>query len=160
MKFELRSISYWPLIKISFVINLIFGFVMGIFFALFIGVIFSLASNLSGLGGMPMFQEGMPSVGLLLILYPFIFGFGGAFINTIAALILAFIYNMVTKAIGGLEVELNQIILQPVATASAQMAQTPGYYVSSSHQPPVPPPPPPPIQPLPPDMVPPPDSSG
>ncbi len=156
MRFELRSIAYWPLIKISFVINLIFGFVMGIFFAMFIGVIFSLATNLKGLGGMPMFQEGMPPIGLLLVLYPFLFGFGGAFINTIAALILAFIYNMITKAIGGLEIELNQVVLQPVTAPPPQMAQAPAYYVSSSHQTP----PPPPVQPLPPDIAPPTDNSG
>jgi len=158
MKFELRSISYWPLLKVAFVINLIFGFIMGIFFDMFIGAIFSLAAKFSGIGGMPAFQEGMPSLGILLIIYPFLFGFGGVVINTIVALILAFLYNIFVKAIGGLEIELNQIVLQPVAAAPSPMAQAPAYYVTTSHQ--APPPPPPPVQPLPPDITPPPDSPG
>jgi hypothetical protein len=157
MKFELKTISYWPLIKISFVINLVFGFIMGIFFALFIGMIFSLATKLGGLSGMPTMQGELPPLGLILLIYPFMFGFGGAFVNTIAALILAFIYNLVAKGIGGLEFEMNQVMLQPVSV----MAQPQGYYVAIPPQSPqTSPPPPPPIQPLPPDITPPPENSG
>lgn len=154
MKFELNSIGYWSVIKVSFIVNLLLGFIMGLFFAIFIGLMFSLISNFAGMAGMPMFDEEMPPIGLLLILYPFMFGFGGAVINTIAAVIAVFIYNMVGKFLGGLELELNEIRLQPVtapsvsAYADAQAAQT--YRATSP-----PPPPPPQVQPLPPDMTPP-----
>jgi hypothetical protein len=141
------------LIKTSFVINLIVGFIMGIFVALFIGAIFTFAANMGGLGGSPLFQEGMPPIGLLLILYPFLFGFGGAIFYTILFLIVAFVYNMVAKLLGGLEFELQQVaMMQPVQPTQ------PYYPASPSYQPPPPPPPPPPVQPLPPDMTPPPDN--
>jgi hypothetical protein len=152
MKFELKSIGYWSLIKISFVVNLIAGFVAGIFFALFIGFIFSFASRMGGLGGMPLFEEGMPPIGLIMMMYPFILGFGGAIINTIMFLIVAFVYNVAAKMIGGLELEFKQL---PVALSPSQPA---GYYsVPPSYPTPPSPPPPPPIQPLPPEMTPPPE---
>jgi hypothetical protein len=159
MKYELRAISYWPLIKISFAVNLIFGFAIGIFFALFVATFFSLLANMGGLGGIPLTSEGAPPFIFLLVIYPFLFGFGGAFINTIAAIILAFIYNLISKSIGGLEFELNQASIQAVSATGGTTAQTPGYYVSASHQPTVPPPAPPKIEPLPPDVSPPPENA-
>ncbi|SYZ73318.1 hypothetical protein TRIP_C21436 [Candidatus Zixiibacteriota bacterium] len=153
MKFELKAIGYWSLIKTSFVINLIVGFIMGIFFALFIGAIFSFAANMGGLGGSPLFQEGMPPIGLLLILYPFLFGFGGAIFYTILFVIIAFVYNMTAKLLGGLEFDLQQVaVMQPVQPPPSYYQAPPAYPTPPS------PPPPPPVQPLPPDMTPPPDN--
>ena len=105
MKLELKAIGYWSLIKVSFIINLIVGFIIGLFFALFIGLIFSVASNLGGMKMMPFPEEGMPSVGIVLIIYPFLFGFGGAIINTIIYLIIAFVYNTAARLIGGIGIK-------------------------------------------------------
>jgi hypothetical protein len=80
-----------------------------------------------------------PPIALLIILYPILFGFGGAVFNTMFVLIAVFIYNIVGKFIGGLELEMNEIRLQAMP-----VAQAPAY---------APPPPPPPMQPLPPEMT-------
>jgi len=153
MKLELKSIGYWSLIKVSFIINLIVGFIIGLFFALFVGLIFSVASNLGGMKMMPFPEEGMPSVGILLIIYPFLFGFGGAIINTMIYLIIAFVYNTAARLIGGFEMEFTQV---PVQMAAVPPIPPPGYYMPQT--PPQAPPPPPPVEPLPPDITPPPDS--
>ena len=142
MKFELKSIGYWSVIRVSFIVNLLLGLLIGIFFAVFVGLMVSFISSFAGMSGMPMFEEEMPPFMLLLILYPFLFGFGGAVFNTIIAVIGVFIYNMIGKFLGGLELEMSEIRLQPV-TAAPVSANAP------------PPPPPPPMQPLPPDMTPP-----
>ena len=89
---------------------------------------------------------------IILIMYPFLFGFGGAFFNTLFALIIAFVYNMAAKLLGGVEVELDQM-----PTMVAQPTAPPQVYVQSHIYHPTPPPPPPPVEPLPPDITPPPD---
>lgn len=154
MRLELRSIGYWSLIKVSFIVNLVVGFVIGLFFALFVGFIFSFAANMGGMSGMPLFQEGMPSIGILLFFYPFLFGFGGAIFNTIIYVIIAFVYNNAAKMVGGVEMEFGQVAVQPVAPP---MYATPTFTPS---QPLAPTPPPPPVRPMPPDMTPPPDEPG
>jgi hypothetical protein len=154
MKFELKAINYWSLLRTSFLVNLILGFVLGIFFALFMGLIFSFVSKFGGLSGFSGMPEEMPAFGILLIIYPIFFAFMGAVFNTIIFLIAAFVYNMVAKFVGGMEFEFNQLQIVP-APIAAQPA--PSYYAPSYNQA-VPPPPPPPIQPLPPEITPPPDN--
>lgn len=153
MKFELKHIGYWSLIKISFVVHLIAGFAIGIIFALFIGLMLSLIANVGELGGMPLPMEELPPLGILLAMYPIMLGFGGAFFGTIFMLIIAFVYNLTAKLIGGIEVELNQM---PVMVPTAVPPQA---YVQSHLYHPTPPPPPPPVEPLPPDITPPPDDN-
>lgn len=164
MKLELRKIAYWPLIKVSFLINLIAGFIMGLFFALFIGLIFSLAQNMGGLPGFPpLMEEEMPPIGFLMVFYPFMFSFGAAFFNTIIYLIIAFIYNIVSRLVGGIEIEFNEVHFRPVAyqpPPPGAQAPPPEYRPTPPPEPHQPAPPPPPVQPMPPDMTPPPDDEG
>jgi len=143
MKFELKSFGYWSVIRVSFIVNLLLGLLIGVFFAVFVGLMFSFITSFTGMAGMPAFEEEMPPFLLLLILYPIMFGFGGAVFNTIIAVIGVFIYNMIGKFIGGLELEMTEMVLQPAVPAQ------------QAARPPRQPPPPPPMQPLPPDMKPP-----
>jgi hypothetical protein len=150
MKYELKSVSYWPVIKISFVINLILGFIVGLAAAIFISLMIALMGSVAGLGGMPYAFEEMPSAGFLIVFYPFFLSIVCGIFNTILALIGAFIYNLSARLLGGLEFEFNQIQLPPAAYQPYMTPQAP----------PMPPaeprvPPPPPVQPLPPDMIPP-----
>jgi len=156
MKYELKSIGYWPLIKVSFLINLIVGFIMGLFVALFMGLMISLLGRIGGLPGMEMYNEEMAPMGFMLVIYPFMFAIFGAVFYTILFLLVALIYNLIAKAVGGLEFTLNEIRVQPLAYAAppsptyAQPQQPP-----PPPQPAQPPPPPPPVEPLPPDITPP-----
>ncbi|MBN2226793.1 MAG: DUF3566 domain-containing protein [candidate division Zixibacteria bacterium] len=144
MKFELRSIGYWAIIKISFTLNLVMGFLIGIFYAFFLMLMAPFMTELQGFGDMPMFEDG---IGFLLILIPIAFSLLGAVFNTILLLIAAFIYNVVARLVGGLEFELRQCDVPPPQT----------YQAAPAHQyaAPPPPPPPPPVGPLPPDVQPP-----
>ncbi|UCD93799.1 MAG: DUF3566 domain-containing protein [Candidatus Zixiibacteriota bacterium] len=146
MKFELRTIGYWSLIKISFVVNLIAGFIVGIGIALFMGLMISFAERMAGLAGMPPLPEDMPPIGFLMILYPFMISFGAAIFNTILYVIIAFIYNITAKVLGGIEVELNEVKLQPVSYAAPQPVQPQAPR-------PQPPPPPPAVEPMPPEIT-------
>jgi hypothetical protein len=148
MKYELKSIGYWSVIKVSFILNLIVGFIMGFFFAIFVSLMISIFANLTGFMGAPIFEEEVPPIGLLIIIYPIMFSFGGAVFNTILAVLVTFVYNLIGRLLGGLELELSEIRLQPAGlSVQSESAITPG--------PQTPPPPPPPVQPLPPDISPP-----
>jgi hypothetical protein len=152
MKYELKSIGYWPLIKVSFLINLIIGFIVGLFFALFMGFILSMMEHLGGMSGMPMYTEEMLPIGVMLILYPFMFAFFGAVFYTLFCLIIAFVYNIIVKLVGGFEFELKEVQVAYTAPAVPSYAQN-----TFPSPPPTPPPPPPPVEPLPPNITPPPD---
>jgi hypothetical protein len=152
MKFELKSIDYWSLLRTSFVVNLVLGFIIGIFFALFMGLFMSMISNLGGLSGISGMPEELPGFGFLIIIYPIFFAFIGAVFNTVLYLIIAFVYNIIARMVGGVIFEFNQV---PVAVMPVQSPPTSSYYAPSYNQPTPPPPPPPPVQPMPPDIKPP-----
>ena len=149
MKFELKAIGYWSVIRVSFIVNLIVGFIFGVFYAIFIGIFISLISNVLNASEFGMLEDGFSMAGLIII--PFIFAFGGAVFNTILFTITAFIYNMAGKYFGGLELELNQIQIQPVTSAPYAPSYTPPQAPPAKTY--TPPPPPPPVQPLPPDIT-------
>ena len=168
MKLELKSIGYWSVIKISFIINLVVGACIGLFVGLFMGVIMSFASQMGSMSGMelPMFDDGGPASILVIIMMIFLYGFMGAVFNTILAIIVTFVYNMAAKVLGGVELDLNQMQLQPIPNAYpgqpvANYQQRPVQQYAQPQPPQQPPqqapPPPPPVQPLPPDITPPPD---
>jgi hypothetical protein len=108
----------------------------------------SFAERMGGLAGMPPLAEDMPPIGFLMILYPFMISFGAAIFNTILYVIIAFIYNITAKVLGGIEVELSEVKLQPVSYTAPQPVQPQAPR-------PQPPPPPPAVEPLPPEMTPP-----
>jgi len=154
MKFELKKIGYWPATKVMFIVNLIMGFIGGFFFAIFMGIMVTVMGRLGTAS--PYFSQDMESIGIgmMLIIYPIFFAFFGAFFYTLLGLIAIFIYNMTARLLGGLEFDFAEIVPKP-------QFETPTSY----HQPPpegaaektIIPPPPPPIEPIPPDMTPPPD---
>ena len=99
MKLEIKSIGIWSLIKISVFIHLIVGFIFGIFYAIMLSVI-------SSAGVLPLDIMGNEDITLLgmLIIVPIMFSIGGAVFGTIWVVICVFIYNLLAKLIGGLEI--------------------------------------------------------
>ncbi|MFH2036517.1 MAG: DUF3566 domain-containing protein [Candidatus Zixiibacteriota bacterium] len=144
MKMELKSIGYWSLLKISFVVNLVIGFLMGLFFAIFTGLFMTVAEKFGGLSGMGMASDEFPSIGIMIILYPIMFSLGAAFFNTILYLIIAFVYNMTAKLLGGIELSLNEVIETPPTFQNINPRPSEKPLTSSD--------PPPPIKPLPDDI--------
>lgn len=155
MKYELKSIGYWSLIKISFVVNLVIGFIVGLGMALLTGIMFSFAGRLAGITGAPILTEEMPSIGFLLIFYPIMGAFGAGVFNTILYVIIAFVYNVISRLVGGVELEFSEVRPQPISYPAQQPSQAypqpPQPPIEQVRRPP-PPPPPPPVEPLPPDL--------
>lgn len=127
MKLELKRISLWATIKISFLVNLVLGFVVGCFYALLLVMISSIPSaafrdsEFDQLSGM---------FGVLAIFVPFFFAFFAAIFNTIFAFILVVVYNFAARTMGGLELDFNSIIestatLAPIAAVPAPIPTTP-----------------------------------
>jgi hypothetical protein len=147
MRYELKSISLWAFVKVSFFLHLIVGFVLGLLYALFFGVFMTILSRLPGMPSSDLETKSLP-VGIMVVLFPIMFAILGAFFNTILGGIIVFIYNAVAKMVGGMELDL-----QPVAEAAHSAPQAPAISPSifpQQSKPAVytaPPPPPPPYRP-------------
>jgi len=108
MRYELKNIGIWPLFKISFFFNLIVGFLIGLFYALLLSFIVSVG------GVLPMFPQNefselKMSLGMLFIFIPIISAIFGAIFHTLILAVLALIYNLIAKLVGGLEFGFNRI---------------------------------------------------
>ncbi len=167
MKLELKSIGYWSLIKVSFIVNFVLGLAIGLMYAVFFGFIMAITQSMGQFGNMPFPEEGI-GVGVLVVVLPIFFGFLSAVFNTILVTIMAFVYNLIAKGIGGLELEFSQLPVQTtnvayqnqaaaVQTAPPPQPQKPPVQPQQAppQQPATPapgsttPPPPPPVQPYP-----------
>jgi Transmembrane domain of unknown function (DUF3566) len=115
MKLELKRISVWAAVKVSFVLNLILGFIMGIFYAFFLLLIASLPMGMMGDEAPRAFST---FAGVAAIFLPFIFAFFVGVIYTIVVAISVALYNLIVKMTGGLEFEFKPVV--EVASISAQ----------------------------------------
>lgn len=134
MKLELKRISLWSTVKMSFVLNLVFGFVVGCFYALLLAAILAIPSS--------AFREAETDSlrnlgGVFLLFLPFFVAFFLAILNTIFAFIMVVVYNFIGRTMGGLELEFANIDGPVAPPAPSVVYQQP--------VPPAPPAPPPPI---------------
>ncbi|MFZ5981027.1 MAG: DUF3566 domain-containing protein [Candidatus Zixiibacteriota bacterium] len=121
MRYELKKIEIWPLFKVSFIINLPVGFILGLFWALSVGFFISVGSSLPGIPQNELSDLKM-SMGVLFIFIPIMAAIFGAIFHTLILSVLALIYNLTAKLVGGLEFNFN-LIEEPPA---------PAYYPPSS----------------------------
>ena len=150
MRYELKSIPIWPVVKVGFFVNLIVGLIFGILYAMFLIPIIALMTSI------PEFQSGefnmdAAPLGVLVIIVPIMSALSGAFFGTISLVIITFIYNMTAKFIGGVELNLTRTEIQPDMPAPTQPAATHTEPVQQT------PPPPPPVESAPPPPPPPPE---
>jgi len=144
MRYELKSISIWALIKVSFFFNLIVGFIAGLLYGLLFSFIMAIMAK------MPFGRSELPDLempmGLMIVILPFICAIGSAIFHTLILIVVAFIYNMIAKLTGGMEFELSPVTVAPVPPPPAQPIT--GY--TSAPPPPSTqlPPSPPPAQPM------------
>ncbi|TFH64198.1 MAG: hypothetical protein E4G91_06555 [Candidatus Zixiibacteriota bacterium] len=122
MKLELKKISVWAAVKVSFVLNLIFGFIMGIFYAIFLLLIASLPIGRMGEDYSGTFSA---FAGIAAIFLPFLFAFFVGVIYTIIVAISVIAYNLIVKLTGGLEFEFKQVVEIVPLSASAGFSQPP-----------------------------------
>lgn len=103
MKLELKRISLWATVKISFLLNLVFGFVVGCFYGMIFAMIAAIPSP--GLEDSPLSQIS----GVFALMLPFIMAFGLAVFNTIFAVIMLLVYNLAARMMGGMEFEFAKV---------------------------------------------------
>ncbi|MFQ5499463.1 MAG: DUF3566 domain-containing protein [Candidatus Zixiibacteriota bacterium] len=106
MKYELKSIGPWSFTKIIFFFNLIVGFVLGLLMAAYLAFLMAMAPMIPGFDAGELGLEGS-SITLIFITLPILGALGGAFFYTIAGVILVWLYNLLARMVGGLELTLN-----------------------------------------------------
>ena len=118
MRYELKSIGIWALIKVSFFFNLIVGFIAGLLYAMLFSFFMAVMANL------PFARSEMPDMempmGLMIVIMPFLFAIGSAIFHTLILIVMAFIYNLIAKLTGGMEFELSPVTLAPVPPPPTQ----------------------------------------
>ncbi len=123
MKLELKRISVWSAVKVSFVLNLILGFIIGIFYAFILMILATLPMAAMG-------EEGAAFstfAGVAVIFVPFIVAFFVCVIYTIVVAISVALYNLIVKLTGGLEFDFSQVVeVVPVAAPPAFPQQPSG----------------------------------
>lgn len=122
MKYELKRVSVWSVVKITFFLSLITGFLFGLFYALLIMMIAALPISMrdgEGSGFLAAFA------GIAAFMLPFIFAIFSAVFNSILATIGTFAYNQIAKMTGGIEWELREIPAVVQVTSVAGFSQPP-----------------------------------
>ena len=158
MKYELKRIAVFPVIKVTFLVSLVLGFLLGLLMALFMAPFMAMMSRVGSMQQQPFDFSGA-SIGALIIILPILYSIFLAIFNTIGAALAAMLYNFVVKFAGGLELDFEAAegsapaMPRPMdmpGAIYAQAAMTPRY--APPPQPPTfptstPPPPVPPTQP-------------
>ena len=112
MRYELKTIGIWAMLKVSFFMNLVIGFLCGLFYAFFMSLLLAFSSAI------PLPELGLDpaeiSFTFLFIVMPIFFAVGGAVFLTLFYVFGAALYNLVARVVGGYEFELAPV--GPVAT--------------------------------------------
>lgn len=149
MQYELKSVGVWAFTKVSFFFNLVVGFIFGFMYALLFSFLMAVMSQFPGLDT-GEFDLGGMSLGVMMIVMPFMFSIGGAVFNTLVGLIVVIVYNLIARIVGGLELNLEliggqtqQVAKQPLTAYTTASSHTPASTVPPETQTPTPEPPPP-----------------
>jgi hypothetical protein len=154
MKFELKRIPVFPVIKVTFLVSLVLGFALGLLIAMFIVPILAMIGSMAPPGSSDRSPFGGMSAGILVIVLPIVYAVMLAVMNTLMVLIATGAYNTIAKFAGGIELELESteqgLPAEPHSVPPVYYAQAaPSAYAvpPSRPAPPPPPPPPPPVPP-------------
>jgi hypothetical protein len=116
MRWELKSIAIWPLVRVSFLYNLVIGLIFGLVAALVLGFFMAVSSALPAWSsGDIEVQE--YSLGGLIVILPLVISIGGAVLNTLLGVVMVSVYNVVARMVGGLEFNLVEIAAEPTASS-------------------------------------------
>ncbi len=104
MRYEIRSIGIWSVIKVLFFLNGFAGFAAGFVMAVFT----ALALTISGAVFLQEFNvdSAEMSLGFLFILYPVIGAIGGSVFGTFVSLVAVMFYNLLSRLVGGIEIDI------------------------------------------------------
>ena len=103
MRYEIKRIEVWSVVKIVFLLSLIAGFVIGLLYALMIGFLTGVMGTIAG----GEFSDTLGMFGgVALIFVVIFFTIFFAAIYTIVAAIGTALYNLLAKFSGGFTLEL------------------------------------------------------
>lgn len=108
MKWEIKRVDLASLAKVALFLNAILGFIIGIP----VGFFFYLGSLLPGMGENPLPRG-------LAFFFPFITMFFYAIFNTLITLLGGLFYNLVGHLVGGVEMELKEVLPPPATLTPA-----------------------------------------
>jgi hypothetical protein len=124
MKYELKRLGIWSVMKISFLLGLALGFILGLFYAMIL-----LPLVLLPLGNQGTFGDSsdMPLAvgGVLMLLMPIVMSIFLAIAYGIGGAIGAALYNLFSRWFGGAEVELREMAVAPTGGYSSPAGQPP-----------------------------------
>ncbi len=153
MRYELKSVGIWSVTKISFFFNLIGGLIFGLIYGVLASFMLAVADQIPGAFGSGLDPDDL-SAGMLIVVLPLMFSICGAIFGTMMSIIMAGLYNVIARMIGGLEFNFSVIeasaTSQPEYSCPAAAPLPPVAPVAVSPPPPpmVPPPPAAPIAPF------------
>lgn len=117
MRYELKSIGVWSVIKISFFFNLIGGLIFGLIYGIMMSFMLAVMDQFPGLMGAGIDPDDL-SAGLLIVGFPVMFSVLGAIFGTLMSMILTGLYNVLARVIGGLE--FNFAAIEPAVPVQPQ----------------------------------------
>jgi len=149
MRYELKSIPFWPVLKVGFFVNLVVGLLVGILYAMFLIPFMAVLSNISAFETGEIDFSAAP-LGLMIFILPVITAFFQAFFGTLFCVVVVLIYNLAARLFGGLELNLEEVVSLPEPVASSPLAERTPPQAQYGPPPAEMPPPPPPARPEPP----------
>ena len=108
MRYEIKSIPVWPIVKIFFLINLVAGFIFGLLLAIVSSGLVSFYNELIQVSN-PGYDVSLIPIEMLIIMLPLLFAFGNSIFTTTIMVIVIYIYNLLVKFTGGMELNLSEI---------------------------------------------------
>lgn len=113
MRLQLKRFEIWSVVKIVFIISLIIGFTISLLYAAF----FTLMSSFMGAIGGEDITPMLPASGLLSVMIII----GGtifiAFFYTIGAMLFTVVYNILSRLVGGIIIETDDLSQQTDAVS-------------------------------------------
>ncbi|HUV31110.1 MAG TPA: DUF3566 domain-containing protein [Acidobacteriota bacterium] len=141
MRYELKTIGIWPLVKVSFFLNLVLGFLYGLVNAFIMSMILAIAPSLPFASGLE-FDPAEISLAFLFLLFPIFCALGGAVFLTLFCAVVALIYNAVARLLGGYEFDLAAVTEMVGVRSVPRPPMAPGPAAGPYVPPPYTPPPP------------------
>ncbi len=138
MRYEIKSIPLWPVVKVTFFVNLVVGFLVGILLGVLAVPFMAVLSTSLAYETGDLDLSGA-SAGIMMVL-PFLCALWSAFFVTLMVVIVVLVYNLMARLIGGVEMHLADVEQDLPAVRVDAPAVSPST-VSPAGPPPPPPPP-------------------
>jgi hypothetical protein len=103
MKYEVRHIDYWPVVRIAFLLCGVMGFIFGLFYAILLSII---GGILDMVGGGQFGEISALFSGTFGFFMAFFLAFTYAVLGSIMSAVVVWLYNLFVRIVGGITVTL------------------------------------------------------